>query len=145
MASSRRMNQTEDSEPKFALRANCASTSDACGCYAARFARTRFLCASCPCQKIRQVSTCRIFYSSRRLGMESRVSVYGIAVGAWNHRRCIFCGLIPYRITTDSIQCFALIPYTPHGVICGAYILSFQSPKMQESTTPHQGVVPFYR
>jgi len=36
------------------------------------------------------------FYPSRRLGMESRVSVYGIATGAWHHRRCIFCGLIPY-------------------------------------------------
>ena len=71
----------------------------------------------CPCQKNRQVSTCRFFYSSRRLGMESRVSVYGIAVGAWHHRRCIFCGLIPYRLATDSIQCFALIPYTPHGVM----------------------------
>ena len=59
----------------------------------------------------------RIFYPSRRLGMESRVSVYGIAQGAWHHRRCIFCGLIPYRLATDSIQCFALIPYTPHGVI----------------------------
>ena len=53
------------------------------------------------------------FYPSRRLGMESRVSVYGIAVGAWHHRRCIFCGLIPYRLATDSIQCFALISYTP--------------------------------
>jgi len=56
-------------------------------------------------------------YPSRRLGMESRVSVYGIAVGAWHHRRCIFCGSIPYRLATDSIQCFALIPYTPFGVI----------------------------
>ena len=49
--------------------------------------------------------------------MESRVSVYGIAVGVWHHRRYIFCGLIPYRLETDSIQCFALIPYTPSGVI----------------------------
>ncbi len=37
-----------------------------------------------------------IFYPSRRLGMESRVSVYGTAVGVWHHRRCISCGLIPY-------------------------------------------------
>jgi len=37
-----------------------------------------------------------VFYSSRRLGMESRVSVHGIAVGVWHHQRCIFCGLIPY-------------------------------------------------
>ena len=49
--------------------------------------------------------------------MESRVSVYGIAVGAWHHRRCVSCSLIPYRLTTGSIQCFALIPYTPHGVM----------------------------
>ena len=37
------------------------------------------------------------------LGMKSRFSVYGIAVGVWHHRRCIF-GL-------DYIQCSALIPY----------------------------------
>ncbi|MBQ4585981.1 MAG: hypothetical protein IJA82_07240 [Clostridia bacterium] len=49
--------------------------------------------------------------------MESRVSVYGIAVGAWHHRRCIFCGLIPYRLATgfhtmlciDSIHAFGVI------------------------------------
>ena len=41
------------------------------------------------------------FYPSRRLGMESRVSVYGIAIGAWHHRRCIFCGLIPYATASQ--------------------------------------------
>ena len=41
------------------------------------------------------------FYSSRRLGMESRVSVYGIAIGAWHHRRCIFYGLIPYATASQ--------------------------------------------
>jgi len=35
--------------------------------------------------------------------MESRLSVYGIAEGVWHHRRCIFCGLIPYCLATDSI------------------------------------------
>ena len=33
--------------------------------------------------------------------MESRVSVYGIAIGAWHHRRCIFCGLIPYATASQ--------------------------------------------
>ena len=49
--------------------------------------------------------------------MESRVSVYGIAVGVWHHRRCISCGLIPRRLATDSIQHFVLVPCTPFGVI----------------------------
>ena len=30
------------------------------------------------------------FIQADRLGMESRVSVYGIATGVWHHRRCIF-------------------------------------------------------
>ena len=33
--------------------------------------------------------------------MESRASVHGIAEGAWNHRRCIFCGLIPYATSSQ--------------------------------------------
>ena len=33
--------------------------------------------------------------------MESRVSVYGIATGVWHHRRCIFCGLIPYATSSQ--------------------------------------------
>ena len=41
------------------------------------------------------------FYPSRRLGMESRACVYGIAVGVWHHRRCIFCGLIPYATSSQ--------------------------------------------
>ena len=49
--------------------------------------------------------------------MESRVSVYGIASGAWHHRRSIFCGLIPYATSSqfhtatiaDSIHNFGVI------------------------------------
>ena len=41
------------------------------------------------------------FYPSRRLGMESRASVYGIAAGVWHHRRCISCGLIPYATSSQ--------------------------------------------
>ena len=39
-----------------------------------------------------------VFYSSRRLGMESRVSVHGIAVGVWHHQRCIFLRLDSIRL-----------------------------------------------
>ena len=57
------------------------------------------------------------FYPCRRLGMESRFSVHGIAEGVWHHRRCIFLRLdsmrcsasVPFRLTTDSIHGFAVI------------------------------------
>ncbi len=71
--------------------------------------------------KNRQVSqeACRFFYPSRRLGMESCVSVYGIAVGVCHYLRYIFCGLIPYRfgngfhtmLCIDSIHAFGVIWY----------------------------------
>ena len=73
-----------------------------------------------PSQKNRQVSTCRFFYPIRRLGMESRVSVYVIAIGVWHHRRCISCGLIPYdcyainsipQQVEDTIHAFCVIWY----------------------------------
>ena len=41
------------------------------------------------------------FYPSRRLGMESRASVSGVAAGVWHHRRCISCGLIPYATSSQ--------------------------------------------
>ena len=49
--------------------------------------------------------------------MESRVSVYGIANGAWHQRRCIPCGSIPYdyyainsipQQVVDSIHAFGV-------------------------------------
>ena len=40
-------------------------------------------------------------YPSRRLGMESRASVHGIAIGVWHHLRCISCGLIPYATSSQ--------------------------------------------
>ncbi len=39
-------------------------------------------------------------------------------------------------------ELFALVV---HFCICCAYMLCHGCPKMQKSTTPHQGVVPFYR
>ena len=41
--------------------------------------------------------------------MASRFGVYGIAEGVWHHRWCIFYGLIPYCLLTDSIHGFAVI------------------------------------
>ncbi len=49
----------------------------------------------CPCQKKNEAIASFFFYPSRRLGMESRFSVYVIAKGVWHHRRCISRGLIP--------------------------------------------------
>ena len=55
--------------------------------------------------------------------MKSRVSVYVITVEVYGITEGAFlCGLIPYRLATDSIQCFALIPYTPFGVIKNARV-----------------------
>ena len=52
-----------------------------------------------------------VFYSSRRLGMESRGSVYVIAVGVCHPQRGVLrLDYIPS--STDSIQRFALISYT---------------------------------
>ena len=45
-----------------------------------------------------------VFYSSRRLGMESRVSVYGIAVGVWHHQRCIFLRLDSIRLLCNQFH-----------------------------------------
>ena len=45
-----------------------------------------------------------VFYPSRRLGMESRVSVYGIAVGVWHHQRCIFLRLNSIRLLCNQFH-----------------------------------------
>ena len=45
-----------------------------------------------------------VFYSSRRLGMESRVSVYDIAVGVWHHQRCIFLRLDSIRLLCNQFH-----------------------------------------
>ena len=71
----------------------------------------------CPCQKIDKFRLVDFFIQAAGLVCNLTAGENGIAVGAWNHRRCIFCGLIPYRLATDSIQCFALIPYTASAVI----------------------------
>ena len=54
--------------------------------------------------KITALRAVILFYPSRRLGMESRVSVYGIGAAAWHH-----LGVFSLRL--DSIRDFVAIPY----------------------------------
>ena len=52
--------------------------------------------------------------------MESRVSVYGIAVGVWHHQSAFFCGLTPY-------DCFAInsIPQQVADSMHGSAVIEY--------------------
>ena len=55
--------------------------------------------------------------------MASRFGVYGIAEGVWHHRWCIFYGLIPYCLLTDSIHGFAVIKLGVNQVFSLGFLL----------------------
>ena len=60
-----------------------------------------------------------------------------------SYRPTVF--FLSLKIDRKSLIYKGFFAFVVHFGICGAYILSFQSPKIQKSTTPRQGVVPSYR
>ena len=60
-----------------------------------------------------------------------------------SYRPTVF--FLSLKIDRKSLVYKGFFAFAVHFGICGAYILCLGYPKMQKSTTPRQGVVPFYR
>ena len=60
-----------------------------------------------------------------------------------SYRPTVF--FLSLKISRKSLIYKGFFAFVVHFEIYGAYILCFGCPKMQESTTPRQGVVPSYR
>ena len=71
-----------------------------------------------------------VFYSSRRLGMESRVSVYGIAVGVWHHQRCIFLRLDSIRLLCNQFHTATSCGF--HARLCRDWVHSSSNPSVKK-------------
>ncbi len=65
-------------------------------------------------KKFDKLRLVEFFYPSHRLGMESRVSVYVIAVGVWHHQGCIFLRLDSIRLLCNQFHTATSCGFHPH-------------------------------
>ena len=71
-----------------------------------------------------------VFYSSRRLGMESRVIVYGIAVGVWHHQMCIFLRLDSIRLLCNQFHTATSCGF--HARLCRDWVRAGSNPSVKK-------------